>query len=870
LFASISPHLAVKHYYNPPVRINVLAIVVLACGTMAASCSTVHKGAVFVDRNGDGKRQSNENGVAGAVVTLDHSLSTTTDSKGEFSINALADDAIVWVRVPDGFRPGPVWQRSDAVNPALLGVVPFSARGELQNQSFVIAADSHVHVKNNPLGQVDFENALSQAVNQIEPPMFFAILGDITQGNEDGEFDRVDRALQDTTIPWVPVPGNHDWYDGGATWRRRYGPDNYSFDIGIFHFVVWDSNMAIEEQIQFFKMELSTVDAETRVVALGHDSPRDETMVALNELGVKYIFTGHWHSTRVMHRGDATEWGTGPLGMGGIDESPAGYRVVHLDGSTLFSEFWPTVNKNAATLGVVAPDGKCTAPDQPFAIQGSLAIPSVDSVWARIDCGPPQMLAPAQAMTYLGSGPALAQGKHTLHLEATRDSRVVATAATSFSVCANAPNALGGMTLAAPVESRWLTNVGGNIGPSAPVTGGNAVLISVTDYGQGNQGGVVALAADDGNVLWRYPTMQPVLNSVAVDGATVLVPVSNGELHAIDLVTGSKKWQFDLHQGLSPRVSYLWSTPTVKDGIAYSANPGRFVAIRIADGTTVINVAMPLNPDVWLSSRASVLIDGSLAIVNFSRRQGMIAFDRESGRIVWRNDAAIAVNASPLATPYGIVYISSTGEVTLARSSDGSRIWSKIVTPEGFDWGYSVMATPTLWNDTLLVPTLWNDIVAMDLKTGTERWRYQASPSILNFAHYRGDYLGFASSVVVANDIVWVAEGGGMLTAIDPITGIRLWQTNVGSPLAAAPTIANNDLYVAGFDGTVRAMSTRDRIEASDSSPPPACPVIDQPRYEVGGGGCSSAVGQDLPFAAVLLALFGFRKRRRIANRRQL
>ena len=46
-------------------------------------------------------------------------------------------------------------------------------------------------------------------------------------------------------MPYVPVPGNHDWYDGGATWFAHYGPDNYSFDIASMHFVVW--NMAMTE-----------------------------------------------------------------------------------------------------------------------------------------------------------------------------------------------------------------------------------------------------------------------------------------------------------------------------------------------------------------------------------------------------------------------------------------------------------------------------------------------------------------------------------------------------------------------------------------------------------------------------------------------
>ena len=31
------------------------------------------------------------------------------------------------------------------------------------------------------------------------------------------------QALSELTMPWVPVPGNHDWWDGGLTWFRAHG-----------------------------------------------------------------------------------------------------------------------------------------------------------------------------------------------------------------------------------------------------------------------------------------------------------------------------------------------------------------------------------------------------------------------------------------------------------------------------------------------------------------------------------------------------------------------------------------------------------------------------------------------------------------------
>ena len=850
---------------------------------VGSACTTRHRGVVFVDRNSDGRRQSNEQAVPGAIVTVDHAAAAATNAEGYFEIPSLADDAIVWVRVPDGFRPGPVWRRSNSSEELELGVIPFAVTGVPPSMSFVVGADSHVYTGNSPLGLVDFENAVQQATMRAEPPMFFAMVGDITQGNSDAEFDRVDRAIEKTAVPWVPVPGNHDWYDGGATWRRRYGPDNYSFDVGQFHFVVWDTNLDATEQLEFFRLDLANVSADMVIVALGHDSPRDDVAATLGDLGVGYFFTGHWHVNRALHRGDAMEWGTQPFAMGGIDESPAGYRVVHLDGATLHNEFWPTVNKAVPALGLVAPSTRCVEPGQVFEIRAALATASPRSVSVRVDCEPAQMMVPEQAMSYVAQGPRLSAGVHTLQVQAVTEAGGTVYASRTIEVCrepsippvaTTEPQAAASESwlVAPPLVPRWVSNVGGVIGASQPMVQGNTVLVSLTDYGQGDQGGVVALAADTGVLLWRHTTPSPVVNSVALDGAVVVVALSDGELRGLDLASGTLKWQFGLKQGLTARVSSLWAAPTVHRGVVYIATPGRLVGLRTADGAVVWDKLMATNNDTWLGSRAAVLIDESRAIVNLSRRQGMLAFDITTGQSVWRNESSstVAINASPLATARGFVVVNSSGEVSLMRSSDSATVWTRSVTADGFDWGYSVMASPTVVDDTLVVTTLWGDLVALDLASGNELWRYRAAPGLLNFAHYRGDFTGFSSTVAASGKVLWVAQGDGTLAALNVATGAQLWQSDLGAPLAGAPTIAGDTLYVASFDGTVRAFGhgTEHGLmppeRCQDWRDPVQPPSIDQ------DAGCRAQSTSASSYMVLIIALMalGWRRRGQLSHMR--
>ena len=83
-----------------------LAILLISA---TAHARTLH-GRVYADANRDGKAQAGERGVAGAVVCYDGWSYAVTDASGEFALEVKAGGAsdVAWVRVPDGFEPGPV------------------------------------------------------------------------------------------------------------------------------------------------------------------------------------------------------------------------------------------------------------------------------------------------------------------------------------------------------------------------------------------------------------------------------------------------------------------------------------------------------------------------------------------------------------------------------------------------------------------------------------------------------------------------------------------------------------------------------------------------------------------------------------------
>ncbi len=839
-------------------------------------------GGVFVDRNHDGRRQPSEPGVAGAVVALERRVFTTSDAQGGFTLDGAQPGDVVWVRVPDGFRPGPVWSTVLPDQLMSLPLVPLTDAEARAPLTFVVGADTHVTADPaDPWDPGDLAEVFAQATSQLEPPRFFTIVGDLTQSNAQAEFDRLDRGLAATSVPWVPVPGNHDWYDEGLTYRGMYGPDNYSFDIGDVHVVVWDTNMGAEDQLAFFAADLARVPASMRVVGLGHESPSDEVAAALEGLGVDYLFTGHWHANRRLDRGGLTEWGTQPMIMGGLDQSPSGYRVVNLDGPV------PVIDERERLvrpeLALISPHpGSCAAPGPGLLVASAALDGSTPTIEARVDCGPPQPLTAIGGWGFRGPLKALAPGPHTISLRATSPSGrseqtargvlgctppVTTPVAGAWPQLGGGPDHLGARSapVTTPVVVRWSTSLGSALGLGNPAVADGLVVVTLADRGGGDHGGVVALDLATGVERWRYRTRSPVPTMPAIGGGLVVFGHATGEVEALELATGKPRWSYALGAGLPSRASSLWSSPTIADGLVHVAVQGRLAALDLATGRPRWTQA-PMVDLPWLGSQAAITIADGAALVALNRDLGISSWDAATGAPRWANisNATLAINAAPVVVGRVAYVVSVRGDLSALDLDTGKRRWSVPLTPGGFDWGYSITATPAYADGRLFVATQWYRLLAIDAATGAVRWQTSARGGPLNFAHYRSAQSGFVASPVVTGDLVWVGHPDGTLAAHDVVDGVVRFSTSLGAPITSAPAPAGDYLIVATYDGTVRAL-----VSSPEAPAPPAEVCAPWIARDDGAGGCCGTGRAPGPGDVGLLALVGgallARRRRRIS-----
>jgi predicted MPP superfamily phosphohydrolase len=220
----------------------------------------------------------------------------------------------------------------------------------------------------------NFEFAIANA-NRLRPA-FVVVCGDLINRPADpaqaAEYLRIAAKL-DPSVKLYNVAGNHDVRDEPtaeslAAYRRKFGPDYYSFRYQDFAGFVIDSSLiqhpgkapeeaARQEQWLATELEKAKNDGIRRMAVFQHipwflnnpDEPdqyfnlpieaRHKYLPMFQRAGVSYVFAGHYHRNAYA---DGPDWHiitTGPVGKPlGVD--PSGIRVVVVRESRMDSQYY--------------------------------------------------------------------------------------------------------------------------------------------------------------------------------------------------------------------------------------------------------------------------------------------------------------------------------------------------------------------------------------------------------------------------------------------------------------------------------------------------------------------------------------------------
>lgn len=192
------------------------------------------------------------------------------------------------------------------------------------------------------------------------------------------------------------------------------------------------------------------------------------------------------------------------------------------------------------------------------------------------------------------------------------------------------------------------------------------------------KGEVLALAADDGKVLWRSSLGSEIIAPAAISGDIVVVRSGDNRLHGLDAATGQRKWSY---QRSIPALSVRGTAaPVVVDQLVFAGFPGgKVVAVNLATGVAVWEgtVSMPKGSNELerISDVVAAPVIGAREVCAVAHQGRLACFDLSRGSLLWAKDVSSAVG---LALDNRAVYVTDDKGVVHAfdRASGGS-LWKQ-------------------------------------------------------------------------------------------------------------------------------------------------------------------------------------------------
>jgi outer membrane protein assembly factor BamB len=349
-----------------------------------------------------------------------------------------------------------------------------------------------------------------------------------------------------------------------------------------------------------------------------------------------------------------------------------------------------------------------------------------------------------------------------------------------------------------------------------------------------------SLATRFGGLFWRIQTRGPVRSSPTIWEDALYVGSNEGGLYALDRTSGALRWR---RTGLGA----VSSTPAVASGLVFIATARHCLAFVAATGADRWRVAMgpeltfPWGHESGDRYRSSPVIAGDLVLCGGG--DGVLrAIDARTGRVRWSRALGAVIRSSP-AVSNGAVYVGAAdGSVYALALTDGAIRWrfdTEGRSLNSADFGFdrkTVQSSPAVVDGRVLIGARDGFFYAIDAQTGKQLWRVDhkvswvnSSPAVVGSVAITGSSDGHFvqavdlatgterwrantegvvwSSPAVTGSLVYVGDGVGWLYAIDRTTGEIVWKWRAAGGLFSSPVIHDSALYIGSDDGGVYALA---------------------------------------------------------------
>jgi outer membrane protein assembly factor BamB len=116
-------------------------------------------------------------------------------------------------------------------------------------------------------------------------------------------------------------------------------------------------------------------------------------------------------------------------------------------------------------------------------------------------------------------------------------------------------------------------------------------------------------------------------------------------------------------------------------------------------------------------------------------------------------------------------------------------------------------ASPIVYDGKVFVLDAAGKVTSINASNGSVAWQASTTPP------NEKDWEGFGGGLAADGGRIYAATGFGYVYALDAKSGKKLWEKNLGSPVRASPTAADERVFVASKEGQVFCLSGPDGTE---------------------------------------------------------
>jgi outer membrane protein assembly factor BamB len=286
---------------------------------------------------------------------------------------------------------------------------------------------------------------------------------------------------------------------------------------------------------------------------------------------------------------------------------------------------------------------------------------------------------------------------------------------------------------------------------------------------------------DELSIRWEYKTKEAIEASPAVADGRVFVADVMGTVTAIDQDKGIKLWSKDLGSG------FVASPAVHGDMLVIGDFDGNLYAMDVTDGSLKWKQAT----DGEINGAASFYKDTVLAT---SQDGNLYCYLIADGTLKWKYETGDQIRCSPAIAGNRTFLGGCDAKLHIVDLDAGTAACDPL--PLGGPTG----STPAVQGDQVFVPIMDGTVYAFDWKVQKQTWMYEDKETQQEYRN----------SPAATDEVVILSSARKQVDALSVKTGQRLWRHTLRRRADASPVIAGEDVFVAGTDGRLIRLSSKD------------------------------------------------------------